>query len=187
VRESVEENRSREVEEYVRAIGSSRAGEAARNSSADDLATSWPRGWDVWLRRPSVGAHRRIRRITRTRTWRRRAYYPFYPRVRAHTCRTHTRAVRYRATLRRPFALVARLFGGLASHRLPPPISHPLDTSSSSFDVVFDLSRHSTAKSPSFSRRYQRHRLRRCSRVALKKSHLSFFSSHPLFPRVEIF
>jgi len=40
VRESVEENRSREVEEYVRAIGSSRAGEAARNSSADDLATS---------------------------------------------------------------------------------------------------------------------------------------------------
>lgn len=36
-------------------------------------------------------------------------------RIRVHT---HTPVFGYRATLRRPFALVARLFGGLASYRL---------------------------------------------------------------------
>lgn len=60
--------------------------------------------------------------------------------------RTNTRAVRYpAATLRRPFALVARLFGGSASYRLrrayfPPPRPSLLPASiplSLSFSATF--------------------------------------------------
>lgn len=55
------------------------ASKAARNSRADDLATSWPRGWDVWLRRRSF-----LRSVDASRTQAFinecvRAYYPCIP------------------------------------------------------------------------------------------------------------
>ena len=152
--------------------------------------------------RSAIDASRRTWRITRTHIHVRihnvgACIIHVYSRVRARTCRTNTRIVRYRATLRRPFALVARLFGGLASHRLRAAISlHPsrhlsrrrtlsthviflflrvVSSISLSFSLSLSLSPFHGPSVSSASSHYQRRHLRRCPRVALKKSRLSFF------------
>lgn len=92
---------------------------------------------------------RRRRSVDASRTARAQHTYIYtsnaFKRVNVYVIRTNTRAVRYPATLRRPFALVARLFGGLASYRLrrrflSPSSPSPGLTSSSFSSLLASIS-----------------------------------------------
>lgn len=197
------EDQSREMEVHVRAreVASAKWREIAAQMILrhHDLVAE-----SVWLRRPAIDASRRTRRITHTPMY---VYIDVgasiihvYPRVRANTCRTHTRTVRYRATLRRPFALVARLFGGLASHRLRAAISsHPslatYPAVAPSLHVIFLFLRIASSISFAVPRTLRLHLLMPLpttssspmSESGIEEVTSFFFQTPRLFPRIEIF
>lgn len=97
---------------YTRAIGLERS--AARSEKSGEKIAGRTRSCDIvtsWLPRCLAASQPALRRRTYTNAC--------GISVLSVYMRTNTRAVRYpAATLRRPFALVARLFGGSASYRL---------------------------------------------------------------------